>query len=125
VLVKVLALLDACHSGDIDGGRRKAVKSLPDELLRDLVKDESGLVVMCSSKGRKFSLENNEVRPGAFTQALIEGLSGKAAKGTDGAVYSHHLDTYVQDRVKELTKGKQHPVTAKPASLGSFPLAKP
>ena len=40
-------------------------------------------------------------------------------------VYLHRLDAYVTDRVKELTKGRQHPVTAKPATLRSFPLAKP
>jgi WD40 repeat protein len=122
---KVIALLDACHSGGIDSGKRKAAAPLTDDLVRDLVSDENGLVVLCSSTGREFSLEDNEHRLGTFTVALVEGLSGKASKGTDGAVYLHHLDAYVTDRVKELTKGRQHPVTAKPASLRSFPLAKP
>src|SRR5581483_9568342 len=70
-------------------------------------------------------LENNEHRQGNFTLALIEGLSGKAKRDTDGAVYLHNLDAYVTDRVKELTKGRQHPVTAKPASLRPFPITKP
>jgi hypothetical protein len=37
----------------------------------------------------------------------------------------HHLDSYITDRVKELTKGRQHPVTARASTLRSFPLAKP
>src|SRR4051812_16557956 len=32
---------------------------------------------------------------------------------------------YVTDRVEELTLGEQHPVTAEPTSLRSFPLARP
>ena len=63
--------------------------------------------------------------PGNFTCALVEGLSGKAAKAGNGAVYLHHLDAYVTDRVKELSKGKQHPVSAKPTTIRSFPLSKP
>jgi len=122
---KVVALLDACHSGGIDGGKRKSAASLTDDLVRDLVTDENGLVVMCSSTGREFSLENNEYRHSNFTQALVEGLSGKAAKSAGATVYLHQLDSYVTDRVKELSKGQQHPVTAKPSSIRSFPLAKP
>jgi uncharacterized caspase-like protein len=98
---------------------------LTDDLVRDLVTDENGLVVMCSSTGREFSLENNEYQHSNFTQALVEGLSGKAAKSAGTAVYLHQLDSYVTDRVKELSKGQQHPVTAKPSSIRSFPLAKP
>jgi hypothetical protein len=93
--------------------------------VRDLTAEETGVVVMCSSTGRQFSLENNELRTGNFTAALVEGLSGKAARSSDGAVYLHHLDAYVTDRVKALSKGRQHPVTSKPSTIRSFPLARP
>lgn len=120
---KVVFLLDACHAGAIDAGRRKG--ALTDDLIRDLVTEESGVVAMCSSTGREFSVEDNRFRQGVFTQALLEGLSGKASKSADGAVYLHHLDAYITDRVKELTQGRQHPTTAKPSTIRSFPLAKP
>ena len=122
---KFVVLLDACHSGGIDGEKRRAAGSLTDDLVRDLATDEYGVVVLCSSTGREFSLESAKVGHGYFTLALIEGLNGKGPKTTDGAVYLHHLDSYVTDRVKELSEGRQHPVTSKPSSLRSFPLAKP
>jgi hypothetical protein len=80
---------------------------------------------MCSSTRRESSLESNEHRQGYFTLAVVEGLSGKADRTASGAVYSHKLDVYVTDRVQELTRGQQHPVTAKPTSIRPFPLAKP
>jgi WD40 repeat protein len=118
---KVLLLLDACHSG----GKRNATRPLTDDLVRDLVREESGMAVMCSSTGREFSLENNAHRMSNFTLSVVEGLSGKAERASNGAVYLHHLDAYVTDRVKALTKGRQHPVTRRPETLPSFPLAKP
>ncbi len=126
---KLITIFDACHSagaaGSTTGKRRAGSTSLTDDLVRDLVTDENGVIAMCSSTGREFSLENNEHRQGSFTLSIIEGLSGKADFNKDGVVYLNELDTYVTDRVKELTKGQQHPVTAKPGSIRSFPLAKP
>lgn len=126
---KMMTMLDSCNSGAVAGSqtgkRRSASSSLTDDLVRDLITDENGVVAMCSSTGREFSLENNEFRQGNFTLALVEGLSGKADFNKDGVVYLNELDTYVTDRVKELTKGQQHPVTGKPGSIRSFPLAKP
>ncbi len=126
---KLMTVLDACHAGAVAGSttgkRRSGSSSLTDDLVRDLVTDENGVVAMCSSTGREFSLENNEFRQGTFTLAIVEGLSGKADFNKDGVVYLNELDAYVTDRVKELTRGQQHPVTGKPGSIRSFPLAKP
>lgn len=121
---KVVFLLDACHAGALDAPKRKA-SPLTDDLIRDLVTEESGVVAMCSSTGREFSVEDSKLRHGVFTQALVEGLSGKSAKSGDGAVYLHHLDAYITDRVKELTGGRQHPTTAKPSTVRSFPISRP
>jgi WD40 repeat protein len=122
---RVIALLDACHAGAVGGDRRKGTGGLTDDLVRDLVTDDYGIIVMASSMGREESQENNAHRGGAFTVALTEGLAGKADLNKDGVVYLNELDAYVTDRVKELTRGQQHPVTAKPTSIRSFPLAKP
>jgi uncharacterized caspase-like protein len=122
---RVIAMLDACHAGAVGGDRRKGTGGLTDDLVRDLVTDDYGVIVMASSMGREESQEDNAHRGGAFTVALTEGLTGKADANKGGTVYLNELDTYVTDRVKELTRGQQHPVTAKPTSIRSFPLARP
>jgi hypothetical protein len=122
---RIVFLLDACHAGSVGGDKRKALGGLTDELVRDLATDDYGVVVMCASMGREVSFESTNEGNGYFTKALLEGLSGKADFNKDGVIYLSELDTYVTDRVKELSKGQQHPVTAKPTSIRSFPLSKP
>jgi WD40 repeat protein len=122
---RVIALLDACHAGAVGGDKRKGTGGLTDDLVRDLVTDDYGVIVMASSMGRESSLESNADRQGYFTLALTEGLAGQADLNKDGVVYLNELDAYVTERVKALTRGQQHPVTAKPTSIRSFPLAKP
>lgn len=121
---RLLVLLDACHAGAASGDRRKAVGGLTDDLIRDLVTDDYGAIVMCSSMGREFSMESQEHQQGYFTLALVEALSGKADYNHDGLVYLTEVDAYLSDRLKTLTQGQQHPVTAKPATIRSFPLSR-
>jgi uncharacterized caspase-like protein len=120
---RVIALLDACHAGAVGGDKRRSTP-LNDDLVRDLVTDDYGVIVMCASMGREFSLEHADVKHGYFTLALVEGLGGKGDYNGDGLIHFNELDLYVTERVKELTKGKQHAVTTKPTTIRSFPLAK-
>ncbi len=119
---RLIVMLDACHAGSLGGDRRKSSTALTDDLVRDLANDDYGIVIMASSTGREFSLESPDNQSGIFTLALCEGLAGEADVNRDTRVYSNELDTYVSDRVKELTNGKQHPVTAKPTTIRPFPL---
>jgi DNA-directed RNA polymerase specialized sigma24 family protein len=66
-----------------------------------------------------------ESRPVRAAAALPDVEARKADYNQDGVVYFHELDGYVTERVKELSKGQQHPVTARPTSIRSFPLSKP
>jgi hypothetical protein len=43
----------------------------------------------------------------------------------DGQVYLHHLDSYVYEKVVELSRDEQHPVVGRPTSVRTFALAKP
>lgn len=121
---RLMVMLDACHAGDIGKNRRKNVVSLTDDLVRDLSNDDYGLIAMASSMGREFSQESNDHRAGFFTVALVEGLSGKADINGDSVVYLTELDNYVSERVKDLSRGEQHPVTSKPTTVRSFPLSR-
>ncbi len=122
---KFLVMLDACHSGAVGGERRRGSGSATDELVRDLATDDFGILVMCSSMGREFSLESAKVRHGFFTLAIVEGLEGKAEKSKEGAIFTCNLYAYVTERVKELSSGEQHPVALMPGTMRSFPLTKP
>lgn len=117
-------MLDACHAGKIGDGKPRSGRGLTDDLLRDLIAEESGLIVMCSATGREVAQESHEHRHGIFTVAILEALEGKAEKSKDGAVYLTALDAYVTKRVKELSKGQQHAVTVKPA-VRDFPVSRP
>ena len=131
---KKLMVLDCCHAGKIGEKdvNKKGDQALTDDLVRDLVNDEYGMIMMCSSTGRELSAESHRHQHGYFTVALKEGLSGRPGDGSklngsdqnnDGSVYWNELDIYVSNRVKELSNGQQHPVSAHP-SLRDFPLTK-
>ena len=122
---KLILILDTCHSGAIDSGKTRDGGSLTDRLVRDLTAEENGLIMMCSALGSEKSQESHAHRHGMFTVALLEGLAGQAKKTTDGAVYLTALDAYVVERVRELSKGQQHPVTSKPTTVRDFPVSKP
>jgi hypothetical protein len=79
---------------------------------------------MCSSQGREYSIESDETRGGFFTLGITEGLTGRADLNCDGIVYIHELDAYAAQRVRQLSGGKQHPVTGRPPTIRSFALAR-
>ncbi|RUA17180.1 MAG: hypothetical protein DSY55_02555, partial [Clostridia bacterium] len=119
---KVVAFIDTCHSGGIMGRRLRGVYMDIDRIANDLSAAENGVVVFTSSTSRQNSIEDDRWKNGAFTKALVEGLSGRADINTDRAITITELDYYLSERVKELTDGKQTPATAKPSTIQDFPL---
>lgn len=117
---KALFFVDTCHSGNVLGTRRSLDMNL---VVNELISAENGAVVFTSSTGNQYSVESERWGNGAFTKALVEGLSGRADFGDTGRITVNMLDYYVSDRVKELTGGKQTPTSAKPATVPDFPVA--
>jgi uncharacterized caspase-like protein len=119
---KVFLLLDTCHAGGATGAKGMGALGYT-EALRAAMADDAGVVTMASCLPSEISLEDAAWGNGAFTKALCEGLSGKAAD--EAAVVSlAALDNYVTQRVKELTAGKQHPSTGRPTTMrGDLPMA--
>lgn len=118
-------LADTCHSGAITG-KRGLTRDATDitDALRDLRKVEGGVVVMSAATGREASEENPSWGHGAFTLALVEGIEQmKANFNNDHRIDIKELDLYVTNRVKELTGGRQHPMTEIPTVLPNFPVA--
>jgi WD40 repeat protein len=108
----------ACSLGG-DGG----IRVFDPRTGSELASAENGAVVFASSSGNQYSYEDPAWGNGAFTKAMIEGLSGKAAYHASPRITVSMLDLYLSERVKELTGGRQTPTTAKPPDLPDFPLA--
>ena len=117
---KVLVFVDTCHSGGITGA-----KALGDDPWQELVAAETGAIVFASSTPREISLERDEWRHGAFTKAFLDTVaSAKSDTNGNGYLEVTELDDHLSNRVKELTAGQQHPVTAKPPTIRNIPLAR-
>ena len=128
---KAIVFLDTCHAN--------AEKTAPDptrdvrglgpggvDVIRfanDLAKAENGLVTFASTQGTELAAERAEWGHGAFSLALIEGLSGKADLLHKNAITVSALDYYIAERVKELTNGAQHPVMSRPDTVPDFAFA--
>jgi len=122
---KVLFFVDTCHSGNVLGDLFKSKGSAPDieKLANELASAENGIIVYASSKGTQDALESPDWNNGAFTKSIVEGLNGKADLNKDDKITSNELDSYLSDRVKALTNGKQTPVTTKPTMIPDLPIA--
>ena len=118
---KALFFVDTCHSGNVMGRRRDMADI--NAFVNELTSAETGAVVFASSTGKQYSLENPAWNNGAFTKALVEGVSGRADYIGDGRITINMLDLYLSERVKELTDGKQTPTTTKPETISDFPIA--
>jgi WD40 repeat protein len=118
---KTILFIDTCYAGNVMGARAVA----PDitGVVNELASAENGAVVFASSTGKQYSFEDSAWGNGAFTKATVEGINGKADYTGKGRITINMLDLYISERVKELTKGKQTPATAKPNTIPDFPLA--
>ncbi len=119
---KVLFFVDSCHSGNVMGGRKGFGSDLT-ALVNELSSAENGAVVFAASSGKQVALEDRAWGNGAFTHAVVEGLAGKADYTGQGKITVNMLDLYISERVKQLTGGRQTPVTAKPQTIPDFPVA--
>ena len=118
---KTLVFVDTCHSGNVMGTRRGVADIT--EVVNELASAENGAVVFAASTGKQSSLEDPAWGNGAFSKALVEGISGKADYTRKGKITINMLDVYLSERVKELTKGKQTPTTTKPHTVQDFLVA--
>jgi WD40 repeat protein len=120
---KALFFVDTCHAGNAIGGRRRGGGVDIIGLVNDLSSVENGVIVFTAATGRQNSLEDAKWGNGAFTKALVEGLTGRADAKNQGKITVSMLDFYVAERVKELTGGRQTPATVKPETVPDFPIA--
>ena len=102
-------------------GARRGVGDI-NAVVNELTSAESGAVVFAASTGKQYSIEDVAWGNGAFTEALVEGVGGKADFRGTGRITVNMLDLYLSERVKELTEGRQTPTTTKPNTVPDFPV---
>jgi WD40 repeat protein len=120
---KTAVFIDTCYSGGLHAGKR-VTDSSPDieRFANELAESQSGVIVFASSTGKQLSQEDDKWRNGAFTEALLEGLSGKADYTKDSYLFVSEIETYLSDRVSQLTYKKQKPMTTKPKAIENYRL---
>ncbi len=104
---EVFCFIDACMSGSVSS------------LEYDWADAHKGLTFMMSSRANEYSMENNWVGHGYYTQALLKGLRGKADKNNDRRITMMELFRYVYNDVTARTRSSkqvQHPVLIGPNS---------
>ncbi len=118
---KTLMFVDTCHGSAVIS--RLGSSELA-RMANNLSSAENGVIVFASSSGRQLSLENDDWGNGAFTRALLDGLTGKADLTRSGRVTFKGLDFYVSEEVRRLTEGRQTPVTIAPLGIPDFTVAR-
>lgn len=118
---KKLIFVDTCHAEGVGGKKTKTRAVDNDRFVKEL--QEANAVIFTSSRGSELSQEDPKWGHGAFTYALIQGLSGKADLIKDNKISMKELDTYVSETVPQLTHGAQHPITNTPDGYINFPVA--
>ena len=123
---RIVALVDACHSGGV-GGALDNLRGAGDDAadlnkyLTEISKARGGGVsLMTSAMESESSVEGPEWGQGhgVFTHYLLEGLRGKADRPPrDGIVTVGELFDYVTTQVKEATENRQHPHISAAADL--------
>ena len=99
---KVILFVDACYSGNLTSGGLSMKR-----LLNEANDPDKWFVVFSSSSKFEVSLEHADWKNGAFTKAFKEAmLEGKLNKPK---IKIKALDSYISDRVLELTKEQQTP----------------
>lgn len=121
---KKLIFIDACESGGAKsgGGNKPSIN----DHINTILATKRGYTIITSSSGKEQSYYDKTWENGAFTESLIEGLSGKANYNEDEVITTGEIYRYLEQRVPELCMeigAVQHPDTSR-NDLGDFPFFK-
>lgn len=119
-----LLFLDTCNSGLVDdaptGSTEERIRLVTSEsrdylfardrfIFNDL-SDDSGAIVLSSSRGTERSVEHEDWQNGAFTESILRALTtGLADDDGDGLISTDELAAFLAKDVPRLTGDRQHP----------------
>lgn len=109
-----LLVVDTCNAGNILDDRMVRFRGSsrePKALVNTLssTPNDGKIALLAAAGSHEPSMEGRQWENGAFTRALIEAISGRAAP-TGGELSVRALAAYTAKRVRELTAGSQRPV---------------
>ena len=121
-----LVLIELCHAGSAteqgSGTARYNMDKLMNEF-RDKVRSSSFVVIGAAQAFQLARFEERWGYRGAFTQALVEALDGKAAD-KDGRIGVLSLFRYLNEQIPSMTSNNQKPSIVPPLKdISDFPLA--
>jgi WD40 repeat protein len=121
-----LVLIESCHAASAmeqsSGAARYNMDSVMSEL-RDKVRSTSFVVMGAAQAFQLARFEERWGYRGAFTQALVEALEGKAADN-DGRIGVLSLFRYLNEQIPSMTSNNQKPSIVPPLKdISDFPLA--
>jgi hypothetical protein len=127
---RVVFIFNACHSGRLHpkalGTQPRALgKSLPSVTASALLSTGSGRIVMSACKPDQLSNYYPDADLTFFTQALTDGLNGKATP-SKGYVSAFSLYTYIYETVTDVAQDvgvSQDPMITVLEGVGPFPVA--
>jgi hypothetical protein len=106
---KVYAFFDTCYAGALGPGSKAEQLTDMERFASRLGSEENGVVVFTSCTAQERSNERDEWQNGAFTEALLEALNGKAARPGERDILLSDVERYLKARVPELTGRAQTP----------------
>ena len=110
-----LCFIDACNANSI-----KLPQSHQKPAAKNKSKSDATIIVMVSSQSYQSSVEDSNLKQGAFSYYLLKGLKGAADENHDKTISIAELHKYVYFNVKKYTFDKQIPHT-----FGKFELDLP
>lgn len=121
---RLLLLIDACRQFPGRGAVQASVASWQPRAPTSFLEDgalELPYAVLASTGPGGLAYSDREVENGYFTKATIEGLRCGASTVPDGYITLANLETYVSERVRELSHDFQQP-ESRIGGLGSLRL---
>ncbi|MGI9449839.1 MAG: caspase family protein [Geminicoccaceae bacterium] len=115
----ILILIDACHAGAATG----ALDVVEMRRLTGQVSERAGASLIAASRATQEAIEAKTLGHGLFSAAIIEGLSGKADIGDDGAVSAFELARYASDKIPAYSLEFQQDPQIPESRLGGFDFA--
>ena len=102
---KQLIVLDACQAGGAVE-TFAALRGVSEEKAILQLARSVGIIILAATGTEQMAAEVSKLGHGAFTYALLEGLSGKADGGSqpDGKITVKELEAFINDMVPELTR---------------------